>query len=260
MKRARRSIPNLLPSWRRIEARLRACEQVLLFLDFDGTLVRIASHPQRVRVPAATRRILGRLAQNGRVTVVVISGRRRAELRRTIGVEGVHYWGLYGWEHNRGTSIPASVAKRLRRTGAALSRGLAPLSGVWIEDKRFSLSVHLLKAPQQIQQRIRRVIRTILRRDRKSLRVFENLRDVEIVPCFIHGKGTAVRNFLAQRKARHALPIYFGDDISDEDAFAAVERGIGVHVGAPRATRAHLRVRGPGEVTAALRKLEASLR
>jgi trehalose-6-phosphatase len=60
-------------------------------------------------------------------------------------------------------------------------------------------------------------------------------------------------------KFRHALPIYFGDDYSDEPAFAAARHGLSVLVGNRRRTLARFRLRGPDEVADALTRLEASL-
>ena len=70
----------------------------------------------------------------------------------------------------------------------------------------------------------------------------------------------AVRKFLNQPDMRGALPIYFGDDFSDEPAFVAAESGISVLVGKRRATQAQYCVRGPVEVTEALSRMEKIIR
>jgi trehalose 6-phosphate phosphatase len=88
------------------------------------------------------------------------------------------------------------------------------------------------------------------------LRSVTNLRDIEILPRSILGKGAAVRQILAQPALRGAIPFYFGDDLSDESAFVAVRRGFSVLVGKPRTTRARYSLRTPAEVAAALSKLQ----
>lgn len=260
MRGSRRPSPHLLESWDRVAARLRACRRVALFLDFDGTLVPIAPHPDRVRVSPATRRVLRRLARHSRVSLVVISGRRRSELRRHIGIRRIRYFGLYGWERSRASSIPASMRATLRRARAQLVNHVSAWPNVWLENKRHTLAVHLQHAPAAEQRAVRRKLRLWLRPFRKSLRLIENRRDIEILPLSMPGKGIAVRQFLSRPAGRNALPVYFGDDLSDEDAFHAARRGVTVHVGSSGRTHARYRLRGPADVAAALRKLEASLK
>jgi trehalose 6-phosphate phosphatase len=254
-----RGVPHLLSQWDRVEARIRAHSRVVVFLDFDGTLVAIAPRPDQVRLTSASRGILERLARHPRSTLVVVSGRRRAELLRYIGIRGIHYFGLYGWERSAACSLPVSIHAALRRARIQLEHHLRAYPSAWIENKRSSFSVHLLDVPAAIQPRVRRQLRAWLKPFGRTLRAVENLRDVEILPRSIPGKGTAVRRFLAQVGFRHAFPLYFGDDLSDESGFVAVRRGASVHVGKGRATRARYSLRDPLEVAAALVKLEAAL-
>lgn len=254
-----RGVSRLLPRWNHVAARIRAHSRVVIFLDFDGTLVAIAPRPEQVRLTPAARNILRRLARHPRATLVMISGRRRAELLEHVGIRGIHYFGLYGWERGAACSLPARVRAALGRARLQLQRHLRAYPSVWIENKRSSFSVHLLDVPAAMQPRVRRQLRTWLKPFRRTLRAVENIRDVEVLPRSIPGKGLAVRRFLAQPAFRRALPLYFGDDFSDESGFVAVRRGISVHVGKGRATRARYTVRNPVEVAAALAKLEAVL-
>jgi len=259
MRQPARGVSRLLPQWNRIAAKIRAHSRVVVFLDFDGTLVAIAPRPEQVRLTPAARSILRRLARHPRVTLVMISGRRRVELLKHVGIWGIYYFGLYGWERAGTCSLPARVRAALRRARVQLQQHLRAYPTVWIESKRSSLSVHLLDVPAAIQPHIRRELRAWLKPFRRTLRTVENLRDVEVLPRSIPGKGLAVRRFLAQPAFRLAFPLYFGDDYSDESAFAAVRRGISVHVGKPRPTLARYHVRSPAEVAKALTKLEAAL-
>jgi trehalose 6-phosphate phosphatase len=256
---SRRATPHLFQHWDLVAARIRASRRVAVFLDFDGTLVRIARRPDRVRLAPRTRHILLRLAKNPRVTLAIISGRRRTDLQRYIGVRKIHYLGLYGWERSTRPPLPRPALKALRLARIALEEHLFGYSKMWVENKILSLSVHLLGASAGDEREVRRQVRSWLRPFRQDLRYLENLRDVEILPSSIAGKGDAVLRVLATQKLRGALPIYFGDDFSDEPAFAAVRGGISVLVGAPRSTRAKFLLRDPVEVGVALVKLEAAL-
>lgn len=259
MTAAARRVPSLLAHWDRVVSRLHNHSRVAIFLDFDGTLVDIAPRPELVRLKPATRRTLQRLAHHPHAVVVVISGRRREELVHYIGIRGIRYLGLYGWETSRASALPAKAKDALRRARRHLETQLREYPSVWIENKRSSFSVHLLDVPAAIQPQVRASIRGQLKQFRHALRSVENLRDVEVLPRSIPGKGRAVRHLLMQPAFRGAFPFYFGDDFSDESGFAAVRRGVSVHVGKPRSTRARYSLRNPVEATAALGKLEAHL-
>jgi trehalose 6-phosphate phosphatase len=87
-----------------------------------------------------------------------------------------------------------------------------------------------------------------------------NLRDVEVAPVAIGDKGVAVKKMLERPALRGALPIYFGDDLSDEPAFASVRKGISILVGKRRTTGARFCLRGPAEVATALSRMEEMIR
>ena len=259
MSRIGRMVRSLSKDWDAMAARIHSSCRVIVFLDFDGTLVNIAPRPEQVRLAPETRRLLRRLARHPRVAVVVISGRRRSELLRYIGVPGIRYFGLYGWERSGHSPLPRSAVASLRGVRKKLSILLSSIPGMWVEDKQFSLSVHLLAVSPRNQQRARRKLRSLVLPFQKTLRVIENIRDMEIVPRCIADKGVVVRQFLDKPACRHGLAFYFGDDLSDESAFEAVAKGISIRVGAPRPTRACYSIRGPAAVAAVLRKLESSL-
>jgi trehalose 6-phosphate phosphatase len=254
-----RGVSPLSSHWARIAARIRSQSRVVIFLDFDGTLVAIAPRPELVRLTPEARNLLRRLVRDPRATLVVVSGRRRAELLEHIGIRGMHYFGLYGWERNAKSALPPKLRAALQRAHTQLTRHLRAYPAVWVENKRSTLSIHLLDVPRAEQKRLRPQIRAWLKPFRHELRLEENLRDVEVLPRSFPGKGLAVRRFLAQPAFRRALPLYFGDDFSDESGFAAVRRGISVHVGKRRATRARYNVKDPAEVAAVLAKVESVL-
>jgi trehalose 6-phosphate phosphatase len=258
MTRSPRALPNLLAHWDAVASRLRESARVALFLDFDGTLVPIAPRPDQVRLAAFTRRLLERLASRSRVLVTVISGRRRDELLHYVAARNVRYLGLYGWERGRRSAIPHPARLALLSARAVLCENLAAFPGVWLENKGSTLSVHVADARPGVEGMARRGVALLLRPFREHLRVLENLRDLEIAPLCVPDKGTALRQSLAG-KFRDALPVYFGDDFSDEPAFAAARGGVSVLVGARRPTHAQFRLRNPDEVADALTRLEAAL-
>jgi trehalose 6-phosphate phosphatase len=260
MTRTRRVIPHLFAQWERIARRIRGKKRLLVLLDFDGTLVRIAPMPSSVRLEEETRDVLKKLAGHQNVTLAIISGRQRAELQHFIGIRNMKYMGLYGWESNGKKRLSFPVRLALVRALVDLLAELPAYPGVWIEPKRNSFSVHFLGASAETQQQIRRKVKQRVEPLRETLRVMTNLRDVEVAPVSIGDKGVAVRKFLDEPAMRGALPIYFGDDYSDEPAFAATRKGLSILVGKRRATRAQFSLRGPAEVALALSKMEEIIR
>jgi trehalose 6-phosphate phosphatase len=259
MIHSRRAVPHLFTRWDLVAGRIQESRRLAVFLDFDGTLVPIAPRPELVKLAGATRQALQRLAAHPRVTVAVLSGRRRAELLRYIALPKIHYLGLYGWEGRERRALSSSSVSALKKSREALASVLAAHPEIWIEHKRSSFSVHLLAAKPDVQKRVRAKVRSLLAPFRKRLRLFENIRDLEVVPHSIPDKGKAVASFLSVSRYRNALPFYFGDDFSDEPAFAAIPEGVPVLVGRQGPTHARFRLRRPEEVTMALRRLEKVL-
>jgi trehalose 6-phosphate phosphatase len=250
-----RVVPDLLKSWHSIATQIHRRGRVTIFLDFDGTLVDIAPRPELVKLKPEAQDVLRRLAKNPLATLVVVSGRRRAELLEHIGVTNIHYFGLYGWERDEHSALPPDARKALREVRVELEPLLKKYPNLWVEDKNSSLSVHLLHVPKSRHEALREELRSVLTPFQKKLHAVGNIRDVEILPRSIPGKGLAVKEFLRDHAEEKSLAFYFGDDYSDESGFAAVGRGVSVQVGKARPTKARYRVKTPGETAVALGRI-----
>lgn len=250
---------DLLKGWDGIAAQICKRGRVMIFLDFDGTLVDIAPRPELVKLKPEARDVLRRLAKNPLATLVVVSGRRRAELLEHIGVPDIHYFGLYGWERDENSVLPDDTQEALHEARARLEPLLKKHPNLWIENKKSSLSVHLLHVPKVRHAAVREELLSVLQPFRKKLHAVGNIRDVEILPRSIPGKGIAVKEFLRENAERQALAFYFGDDYSDESGFAAVGRGASVQVGKARPTRARYRLKTPADVAKVLGRIEGVL-
>jgi trehalose 6-phosphate phosphatase len=252
-------VPDLLKNWNDIAAQIRKRGRVVIFLDFDGTLVDIAPRPELVRLKREAREALRRLSKNPLATLVMVSGRKRAELLEHIAVPDIHYFGLYGWERDEHSALPLDAKKALVDVREALEPLLKKYPNLWIEDKNSSLSMHLLHVPKNLHEKFREELIAVLQPFQKKLHAVGNIRDVEILPRSIPGKGLAVREFLRDSADKRALAFYFGDDYSDESGFVAVGRGVSVQVGKPRLTKARYRVKAPVDVAKALERIEGVL-
>jgi trehalose 6-phosphate phosphatase len=259
MTRKRRKVPqHLFQDWDAIAEKIRTSQHVSIFLDFDGTLVAPAPLPHQVRVQAQTHRTLQKLAHRRHVTLAVISGRRRSELQHFIPSARVRYFGLYGWERNGALTLSTEEEMDLLRAHVVLTEQLRVFPKLWIEAKGMSLSIHLRDVPAESLRRARLAVRRLMVPFAR-LHLFENKIDIEVVPRSIRDKGAAVSALLNSPAMSQDFTLFFGDDFSDEPAFAALRNGVSVLVGEPRPTHAQYHLKGPKEVTAALARLEQAL-
>jgi trehalose-phosphatase len=244
--------------------RLRAGRHLLLLLDFDGTLTEFDPDPDAVELPHARRDLLQRLSTRPDVTVGIISGRRVADVRRRTQLSArVYCAGLHGLEiEGPGVCFVHPEATRtlstIRQLGAALASDLKGYPGVFIEDKHLSIAAHFREAAPDDAARVPAIVERHVAPFVESglLRLMEGACVVEVLPNIEWHKGSAVAWIRELVAAEHdVVPVYIGDDVTDEDAFQAV-RGAGLAIAASeRVTQADLRIDGPGEVEQLLREL-----
>ncbi len=245
----------LVGNWlSRIDECLDDAGGVLLCLDFDGTLAEIAEDPTAVEPTAECRRALDALTDREDVRIAVISGRELADVRERVGLDGIYYAGNHGLEvYENGETMVHPVAEDHRETVRAvcaeLRDRLADEEGCHVEDKGVTATVHHRLASDDRTTHVRALVRSTVEDVADGdLRLTPAKSAIELRPDLDYGKGDAVRKFREQ-VPRDYLPMYVGDDSTDESAFAAVaEDGIGVHVGSGEDTAATFRVPDPSGV------------
>jgi trehalose-phosphatase len=126
-----------------------------------------------------------------------------------------------------------------------------------MEDKHIAFAVHYRGARSAVVRRAHALLREILRPRASSLRILQGKKVWEVLPRVIKGKGAAVRVLLARH--RSALPVYIGDDTTDEEAFRVLPRGITIHVGSAMRSRAQYFARNPAEVICFLQCVESEV-
>jgi trehalose-phosphatase len=251
-------VPHLFDCWEQISKKISATKGIRLFLDFDGTLVPYCDAPEDVKLSAACRMVLARLVRHRRVHVAIVSGRRNVVLRKYIRVRGIQYLGLFGWEKTGGPALPRPTQKALRDLGSVLAPLPVTFPGVRVENKGASYAVHFRGVSPDVQRRVQSRTRNLLARIRPNFRMIQSNHACEIVPLHVLGKGVAMREFTRALQAPF-LPIYAGDDLTDEPAFLALRGGITVRVGPFSRTHAKFRLRDPEEVFKFLEWLEEEL-
>ena len=204
-----------------------------LFLDFDGTLVELAMTPDAVVVPLKLRATLSACMEAFDGAVALVSGRPIAALDALLDPLKLPAAGLHGLELRTPDGTVEGAAPRnpefaeLRARFHSLVREDARLV---VEDKGASVALHFRRAPER-----ERELREFVARAMPPLnghQVMHGKMVLEIRPTHAD-KGTAIDRFLETPPFAGRTPVFAGDDITDEDGFAAVNRhgGISVKVG-----------------------------
>ncbi len=251
-----------------VRARLTSIglSRLALFLDFDGTLVPIATRPEHVSMDKAMIRILDRLGQH--VPIVVVSGRPVKDLRRVIGLKSLHYIGLHGFSYGAPHNPPSWLAPRpprriVRTWKQALNAVAGTVQGAWVEDKGISVALHNREVAARDRHSLHRhAMDTLQDRLRgKQIRLLRGKHIMEILPATDCDKGSAVLWLLKKPWARSRVPVYIGDDITDIPALKLVARsGVAIQVGSiPHAPKTWTRLVDPDAVRDLLRYLANQL-
>jgi trehalose 6-phosphate phosphatase len=233
-----------------------------LFLDVDGTLLDISDTPGGVSVPAGLTATLETVRRGLQGALAFVSGRTIADLDRLFTPLRLPAAGQHGSEIRLSPDAPvvslatAPIREALRRDVAAIA---AAFPGAEMEDKGRTIAVHYRRAPgaaDALTHGLRRIVQSnetplILTHGRKVL----ELRDAG------HSKATAVHEFMRHPRFEGRVPLFVGDDITDEDGFIAAEQygGTALAVGTVHRPRRETAFAGPADVRAWLTHLSKTL-
>jgi len=211
--------------------------QPAVFYDFDGTLSEIVEDPDSARLVDGAADAMTSLS--AACPVAILSGRDLADVRERIGLPGLWYAGSHGFEltgpdgtHHQNPEAAASIPV-LAGAAADLADQLGHIPGVLVEHKRFGVAVHYRNAARDRVGEVAAAVRTA--GQRTALRVTTGREVIELRPNIDWDKGKTLRWVLDHIRDNEGggplLPIYLGDDITDEDAFDAVhDDGIAILV------------------------------
>jgi trehalose 6-phosphate phosphatase len=202
-----------------------------LFLDFDGTLVDIASHPQDVIVPYGLVPTLIALQQYLGGAVAVVSGRPISEIDDFLAPLHLPVAGVHGAERRTAAGgldrVSGHPLEEVERAAAAL---VAAHPRLLAEHKTASVALHYRQAPE-LEALCLEAMREAVARS-PGLTLLRGKMVVEAKPGSA-SKAGAIEAFLREEPFAGRTPVFIGDDITDEVGFAAVQRqgGLGVKVG-----------------------------
>jgi trehalose 6-phosphate phosphatase len=214
------------------------------FFDFDGTLTEIAETPGAVVLEERAQRSLETLFEVASGAVAIVTGREIEAIDQYFAPLKLPVAGVHGYERRNGhTTVSARGAEEsgARAIEKVLAAFVTHNPGLLLEKKRGALALHYRLHPE---------LETL------SLSLVEDLagrvpdvvltRGKMVVEMRLHKatKGTAISDFIQEEPFKGRIPFFAGDDVTDEDGFAAVNalNGITVKVGDGE-TQARLRAR-----------------
>jgi trehalose-phosphatase len=236
-----------------IAATVEAASNLLVFLDFDGTLAPVVDDPSMAFIPPEILRTLTSLAALEKVSLAIISGRALPDLKTRVGMPNLIYAGNHGLEiSGPGVYfIQPDAAKRVQALSELLRElqsRVENIPGVQIENKVLSASVHYRRAPTGRLREIHQAINGVVSGSGGLFQMSPGLLVYEIRPRVSWHKGKAVGWIKEAWAKRDALAVYVGDDVTDEDAFLALPEGITVSVGSARQTSARYYLEDQGSL------------
>jgi trehalose 6-phosphate synthase/phosphatase len=236
--------------------------RLALFLDYDGTLTPIVDDPADALLPQATREAIERLA--ARTPVAIMSGRDLEDVRSLVAIDGIWYAGSHGLElrdpGGRRIERAEDFLPALDSAEAALRDRLAAVPDARVERKRFAIAVHDRQVPDEQRDRVADLVEDVAA-DHPRLRITGGKRIHELRPDFDWDKGKALLWLIDELGLADEayLPVYLGDDVTDEDAFEVLtDRGLGLVVRGEhdeRPTWADFALADPDEVRWLLERL-----
>jgi trehalose 6-phosphate phosphatase len=221
--------------------RVRAAD-IALFLDVDGTLLEIAPEPGAVHVPVRLRRILEELQSATGGALALVSGRALDQIDRLFAPLRLSAAGLHGLERRnlgfkieRATPDPAALECARRRLAAFAAAN----DGVLLEDKGLTLALHYRKAAE-LADAAAAAADAAVAESRGALVLLHGKMVCELKPPGVD-KGRAIAAFLEEPPFAGRVPVFAGDDQTDEAGFVTINqhRGVSIRIGGPPTAAAY---------------------
>lgn len=196
------------------------------FLDVDGTLIAFADSPDAIHVDDVLLGLITRLYRACGGALALVSGRALADLDTRLGGMRIPIAGQHGLELRDAqgrvrvhVDAPSSALNELKhRLSGLVSRH----DGLLLEDKGLTLAIHYRHAPQ-LASYVHRQVKQWLAASDLPLTLQKGRYVLELKPA-VHDKGTAIAEFMQQMPFYGRLPVFIGDDITDEHGFKMVNR------------------------------------
>ncbi|XVF17217.1 hypothetical protein REPUB_Repub10bG0100400 [Reevesia pubescens] len=248
-------------------------KQIVMFLDYDGTLSPIVEDPDRAFMSKKMRKTVRKLATC--FPTAIVSGRCRDKVYKFVKLAELYYAGSHGMDikgpekrskSNKDTESvlfqPASeFIPMIDEVYKQLVETTKSTPGAKVENNKFCLSVHFRCVHEKKWSELAQQVRSVLK-EYPKLRLTQGRKVLEIRPTIKWDKGKALEFLLESlgfANCTDVFPVYIGDDRTDEDAFKILRdrgQGFGILVSKfPKDTSASYSLQEPDEVMDFLRRL-----
>lgn len=245
---------------------LKAKRKIALFLDFDGTLVPIQKNPSECVLSYKIKKQLELMRDSMNYYLTILSGRSLTDIKQRIGIKRIFYGGNHGLDIS-GTNMrythpkAVSVKKVINQIRQRLQKKIKGINGAWIEYKKFTLCLHFRSVKTEDIRRVKKIFYSIVDEysEKKLFAVIKGKKVLEIVPDASWDKGRAVL-WILQRLKERCLPLYIGDDWTDETAFKSLHnKAITIRIGKSNKTFAKYYLKACWEIPKLLHQLNKFL-
>ncbi|XP_062220967.1 probable trehalose-phosphate phosphatase 4 isoform X1 [Phragmites australis] len=235
-------------------------KKIVVFLDYDGTLSPIVADPDTAYMSDAMRAAVRDVAKH--FPTAIVSGRCRDKVRNFVGLSELYYAGSHGMDIKGPSSNPESVLCQpaseflpvIDEVYKALVEKTKSTPGAKVENNKFCLSVHFRCVDEKRWNALAEQVKAVIK-DYPKLKLTQGRKVLEIRPSIMWDKGKALEFLLESLgfgNCSDVLPVYIGDDSTDEDAFKVLRKrgqGLGILVSkSPKETNASYSLQDPSEV------------
>ncbi|KAL7127779.1 hypothetical protein ABFS83_14G274300 [Erythranthe nasuta] len=246
-------------------------KEIVVFLDYDGTLSPIVEDPDRAFMTTEMREAVRDVAKF--FPTAIVSGRCRAKVYNFVRLSELYYAGSHGMDIKGPAKGPRKGNKTVLCQPAreflpmidevfkSLIEKMKHIPGAKVENNKFCLSVHYRCVDEKRWGELAEKVKSVMK-DYQELRMSQGRKVLEIRPTIKWDKGNAIEfllESLGYADSDDVLPVYIGDDRTDEDAFQVLRnrgQGLGILVSkAPKETNASYTLQEPSEVMHFLKRL-----
>lgn len=200
----------------------RIAPDTALFLDFDGTLVELASRPETVEVPPDLANTLAALSKQLNGALALVSGRPLRDLDNFLAPLQLPAAVEHGGQRRNAAGLLISAPATDLRAALEAAEGLLQQHpGLQLEQKNLALSLHYRHAPD-LEDLCLQVMRAAVARS-PGLQLIHGKCVIDLKPTGV-SKGTAIAAFMDEAPFAGRVPVFAGDDVTDEDGFEQVLR------------------------------------
>jgi trehalose-phosphatase len=238
---------------------LNKADKVLLFLDYDGTLAPFKNRPNDVITSNKVRNVIQRLLKVQKYKVIIVTGRRLIDIKQLLNLEGISYAALHGMNialdngNTHNWKPDKDIRPILNQIKSIVMDEFSEEKDIFLENKEYSLAFHyrMVKTDNTNAyiQKFLNIVKTV--DTDRCLNILKGSKVIEIRPKGWH-KGKSVEFILKLFSEQiNILPVYIGDDITDEDAFRSIgNEGITIYVSnnSKQLTTARYYLKNPHEV------------